>query len=79
MSQITFDKIYNSNNNNLIGDKLSPEEMFILFLQKIEESEGFGNFTKIKNISHNYKTSSIIPPNFQIKFETIKEKDEHKN
>ena len=46
MSQITFDKIYNSNNNNLIGDKLSPEEMFILFLQKIEESEGFGNFTK---------------------------------
>ena len=79
MSQITFDKIYNSNNNNLIGDKLSPEEMFILFLQKIEESEGFGNFTKIKNISHNYKTSSIIPPNFHIKFETKKEKDENKN
>ena len=79
MSQITFDKIYNSNNNNLIGDKLSPEEMFILFLQKIEESEGFGNFTKIKNISHNYKTSSIIPPNFHIKFETKKEKDKNKN
>ena len=79
MSQITFDKIYNSNNNNLIGDKLSPEEMFILFLQKIEESEGFGNFTKIKNISHNYKTSSIIPLNFHIKFETKKEKDENKN
>ena len=79
MSQITFDKIYNSNNNNLIGDKLSPEEMFILFLQKIEESEGFGNFTKIKNISHNYKTSSIIPPNFHIKFETKKEKGENKN
>ena len=79
MSQITFDKIYNSNNNNLIGDKLSPEEMFILFLQKIEESEGFGNFTKIKNISHNYKTSSIIPLNFHIKFETKKEKDKNKN
>ena len=79
MSQIIFDKIYNSNNNNLIGEKLSPEEMFILFLQKIEESEGFGNFTKIKNISHNYKTSSIIPPNFHIKFETKKEKDKNKN
>ena len=79
MSQIIFDKIYNSNNNNLIGDKLSPEEMFILFLQKIEESEGFGNFTKIKNISHNYKTSSIIPPNFHVKFETKKEKDGNKN
>ena len=43
--------------------------MFILFLQKIEQSEGFGNFTKINNISHNYKTSNIIPPNFRIKLE----------
>ena len=77
MSQITFDKIYNSNNSN-ISDKLIPEEMFILFLQKIEESEGFGNFTKINNISHNYKTSNIIPPNFRIKFETKKEKEENK-
>ena len=77
MSQITFDKIYNSNNSN-ISDKLIPEEMFILFLQKIEESEGFGNFTKINNISHNYKTSNIIPPNFHIKFETKKEKEENK-
>jgi len=77
MSQITFEKIYNSNNTN-ISDKLIPEEMFILFLQKIEESEGFGNFTKINNISHNYKTSNIIPPNFHIKFETKKEKEENK-
>ena len=77
MSQITFDKIYNSNSTN-ISDKLIPEEIFILFLQKIEESEGFGNFTKINNISHNYKTSNIIPPNFRIKFETKKEKEENK-
>ena len=76
MSQITFDKIYNSNSDNLT-DKLIPEEMFILFLQKIEESEGFGNFTKINNISHNYKTSNIIPPNFHIKFDTKKEKEEN--
>ena len=76
MSQITFDKIYNSSNNK-VSDKLIPEEMFILFLQKIEESEGFGNFTKINNISHNYKTSNIIPPNFHIKFDTKKEKEEN--
>ena len=66
MSQITFEKIFNSKN---MDDRLIPEEMFILFLQKIEQSEGFGNFTKINNISHNYKTSNIIPPNFRIKLD----------
>ena len=66
MSQITFEKIFNSKN---LDDRLIPEEMFILFLQKIEQSEGFGNFTKINNISHNYKTSNIIPPNFRIKLD----------
>ena len=76
MSQITFDKIYNS--NKILSEKLTPEEMFILFLQKIEQSEGFGNFTKINNISHNYKTSSIIPNNFRIKF-GIKKEDENDN
>ena len=78
MSQITFDKIYNTNNN--LTEKLLPEEMFILFLQKIEQSEGFGNFTKINNTSHNYKTSNLIPPHFRITFETKKEKEnEEKN
>ena len=76
MSQLTFNKIYNSNTN--LSDELIPEEMFILFLQKIEQSEGFSNFTKIKNISHNHKTSCIIPPHFHIKLETrkVKEKEE---
>ena len=77
MSQITFDKIYNSNTN--LDEKITPEEMFIFFLQKIEQSEGFGNFTKIKNISHNYKTSSIIPPHFHINFETKKSKENEEN
>ena len=78
MSQLTFDKIYNSNIN--FNEKLTPEEMFILFLQKIEQSEGFGNFTKINNSSHNYKTSNIIPPHFRIEFLTKKEKiNEEKN
>jgi len=71
MSQITFDKIFNSSKN--FDDKLTPEEMFILFLQKIEQSEGFGNFTKINNTSHNYKTSNIIPPNFRIKLNSKNE------
>ena len=78
MSQLTFDKIYNSNIN--FNEKLTPEEMFILFLQKIEQSEGFGNFTKINNSSHNYKTSNIIPPHFRIEFLKKKEKiNEEKN
>ena len=78
MSQLTFDKIYNSNIN--LDEKLSPEEMFILFLQKIEQSDGFGNFTKINNTSHNYKTSNIIPPHFRIEFLSKKEKEnEEKN
>ena len=76
MSQITYEKVYNSHIN--LNDKLSPEEIFILFLQKIEESEGFGNFTKINNINRNYKTSSIIPPNFSIKFISKNEKEENK-
>ena len=76
MSQITFEKIFNSKN---LDDTLIPEEMFILFLQKIEQSEGFGNFTKINNISHNYKTSNIIPPNFRIKFDGKNEEKEEIN
>ena len=76
MSQITFDKIFNSKN---LDDRLIPEEMFILFLQKIEQSEGFGNFTKINNISHNYKTSNIIPPNFRIKLDGKNDEKEEIN
>ena len=77
MSQITFDKIFNSSKN--LDDKLTPEEMFILFLQKIEQSEGFGNFTKINNTSHNYKTSNIIPPNFRIKLNSKNEEKKEIN
>ena len=77
MSQIAFDKIFNSSKN--FDDKLTPEEMFILFLQKIEQSEGFGNFTKINNISHNYKTSNIIPPNFRIKLNAKNEEKKEIN
>ena len=76
MSQITFEKIFNSKN---LDDRLIQEEMFILFLQKIEQSEGFGNFTKINNISHNYKTSNIIPPNFRIKLDGKNEEKEEIN
>ena len=76
MSQITFEKIFNSKN---LDDRLIPEEMFILFLQKIEQSEGFGNFTKINNISHNYKTSNIIPPNFRIKLDGKNDEKEEIN
>ena len=68
MAIIIYEKINEENNNNEdINDKLNYEEMFILFLQKIEKSEGFNNFTKINNMSHNYKTSNIIPINFSIK------------
>ena len=69
MAIIIYEKINEENNNNNedINDKLNYEEMFILFLQKIEKSEGFNNFTKINNMSHNYKTSNIIPINFSIK------------
>jgi len=68
MAIIIYEKINEENNNNEdINDKLNYEEMLILFLQKIEKSEGFNNFTKINNMSHNYKTSNIIPINFSIK------------
>ena len=69
MAIIIYEKINEENNNNNedINDKLNYEEMLILFLQKIEKSEGFNNFTKINNMSHNYKTSNIIPINFSIK------------
>jgi hypothetical protein len=83
MSQITFEKIFNSSSHNDDGEninKMKPEEMFILFLQKIEQSEGFSNFTKISNITHNYKTTTIIPPNFSSKLEMNNfEKEEKQN
>ena len=85
MSQITFERIFNSNNiNNNENDqninKMKPEEMFVLFLQKIEQSEGFSNFTKISNVTHNYKTTTIIPPNFSAKFEMMNyDKEEKQN
>ena len=74
MSQITFERIFNNGYHNDNGEninitKMKPEEMFILFLQKIEQSDGFSNFTKISNVTHNYKTTTIIPPNFSAKFE----------
>ena len=86
MSQITFERIFESNNKNNIEEenpnKMSPEEMFVLFLQKIEQSDGFSNFTKINNVTHNYKTTTIIPPNFNAKFEMMnydKEEKEKQN
>ena len=85
MSQITFERIFESNKstNQKIDDeeninKMKPEEMFILFLQKIEQSDGFSNFTKINNVTHNYKTITIIPPNFTAKFELINFEKEEK-
>ena len=85
MSQITFERIFESNKstNQKIDDeeninKMRPEEMFILFLQKIEQSDGFSNFTKINNVTHNYKTITIIPPNFTAKFELINFEKEEK-
>ena len=84
MSQITFEKIFETNSklnnkkeDNFIGMK--PEEMFVLFLQKIEQSEGFSNFTKNSNVTHNYKTTTIIPPNFKVKFELMNYDNEEKN
>jgi hypothetical protein len=85
MSQITFEKIFETNNklNNKKDDNnngMKPEEMFVLFLQKIEQSEGFSNFTKRNNVTHNYKTTTIIPPNFKIKFEMMNyDKEENKS
>ncbi len=91
MSQITFERIFESHNKNTINsndeednNKMKPEEMFILFLQKLEQSEGFSNFTKINNVTHNYKTTTIIPANFTAKFEIMncdkeeKEKEKEK-
>ena len=57
---------------------MKPEEMFVLFLQKIEQSDGFSNFTKINNVTHNYKTTTIIPPNFEAKFEMMNYEKEEK-
>ena len=90
MSQITFERIFNNNinknqnnqnnENEENTNKMKPEEMFILFLQKIEQSEGFSNFTKISNVTHNYKTTTIIPPNFTAKFEMMNyDKEEKQN
>ena len=88
MSQITFERIFNKNNTNSNSNnndeenpnKMKPEEMFILFLQKLEQSEGFSNFTKINNVTHNYKTTTIIPPNFTAKFEMMNyDKEEKQN
>ena len=51
-----------------------------MFLQKLEQSEGFSNFTKISNVTHNYKTTTIIPPNFSAKFEMMNfDKEEKQN
>ena len=86
MSQITFEKIFNNNNivqkneNEENINKMKPEEMFLLFLQKLEQSEGFNNFTKISNVTHNYKTTTIIPPDFSAKFEMMNfDKEEKEN
>ena len=57
---------------------MKPEEMFILFLQKLEQSEGFSNFTKINNVTHNYKTTTIIPKNLTAKFEIMNYDKEEK-
>ena len=77
MSQITFERIFDINNKSKNNgsdeniNKIKPEEMFILLLQKLEQSEGFTNFTKINNVTHNYKTTTIIPMNFTFKFEMM--------
>ena len=81
MSQITFQRIFDDNNklNNedSNSNKMKPEEMFVLFLQKIEQCEGFSNITRVSNITHNCKTTTIIPPNFNAKFEIMNnDKDE---
>ena len=85
MSQITFERIFESHNKNSISNndeeennKMKPEEMFILFLQKLEQSEGFSNFTKINNVTHNYKTTTIIPKNLTAKFEIMNYDKEEK-
>ena len=81
MSQITFERIFENNKFNNEEDnsnKMKPEEMFVLFLQKIEQSDGFSNFTKINNVTHNYKTTTIIPPNFEAKFEMMNYEKEEK-
>ena len=85
MSQITFERIFNNNSiqkndNEENINKMKPEEMFVLFLQKLEQSEGFSNFTKISNVTHNYKTTTIIPPDFSAKFEMMNfDKEEKQN
>ena len=87
MSQITYDRIFESNHksnnqnneNEDNSNKMKPEEKFILFLQKLEQSEGFTNFTKKNNVTHNYKTTSIIPSNFTAKFEMMNNDKEEEN
>ena len=82
MSQITFQRIFDDNNklNNedSNSNKMKPEEIFVLFLQKIEQCEGFTSITRVSNITHNYKTTTIIPPNFSDKFEMMNNDKEEK-
>ena len=82
MSQIIFHKIFDDNNklNNEDSNpnNMKPEEMFVLFLQKIEQCEGFSNITRVSHITHNYKTTTIIPPNFSAKFEMMNNDKEEK-
>ena len=82
ISQITFQRIFDDNNklNNEDSNtnKMKPEEIFVLFLQKIEQCEGFNNITRVMNITHNYKTTTIIPPNFSAKFEMMNYDKEEK-
>ena len=74
MSQIVFSKI--SENNEFC---IKSEEMFILFLQKLEQTEGFSNFTKVNNTTHNHKTTTIIPPNFYEKYKMLIGDNENNN
>ena len=74
MSQIIFSKI--SENNEF---SIKNEEMFILFLQKLEQTEGFSNFTKVNNITHNHKTTTIIPTNFYEKYKMLTSENENNN
>ena len=79
MSQIMFEKFFTMfKNDELETEKMKPEEMFIVFLQKIEQSEGFANFTKMNYVTHNYKTTTILPPNLISRLEMINnEKEEN--
>ena len=72
--------VFKKNDSEENTNKMKPEEMFVLFLQKLEQSEGFNSFTKISNVTHNYKTTTIIPPDFSAKFEMMNfDKEEKQN